>query len=99
LQKKLSENPQNLPNLIDTIIFLDNLFKTAYGSVTRNSSGRELAEFGSIRRERPLHGKTTKDSQADSRNSGVDSSCHTHNGRNRLGICPVHGFAFFLLHQ
>jgi hypothetical protein len=56
--------------MIDTIIFMDNLFKMAYGSVTRNSRGRQLAELGSNSPADVRRMHRTKDSE--SRNSGVD---------------------------
>jgi len=37
-----------LEKMISIIIFVDNLFKIEYVSVTRNSCGRVLAESGSI---------------------------------------------------
>jgi hypothetical protein len=94
---------QKLPTLtlkmISTIIFMDNLFKMAYVSVTRNSCGRGLADLVPSLPGTPAAWQTTKDSQADSCNSGVDSSCPPTTAGTGLAFVLFMAYALFPLYQ
>jgi hypothetical protein len=48
LQINLSDLLAFREKMISMIIFVDNLFRIDYVSVTRNSCGHKLAEFGAI---------------------------------------------------